>query len=67
MEPHVRELEFCTYCPKMCRHSCPVSNALGHETLDRVAAKLADQTEETYFRTIDEAGIKHYRRECLGR
>lgn len=25
-------LEYCTYCPKMCRHSCPVSNASGRET-----------------------------------
>lgn len=33
MEKHVREIEYCTYCPKMCRHVCPVSNALGVETL----------------------------------
>ncbi len=33
MERTVRELEYCTYCPKMCRHTCPVSNALGVETL----------------------------------
>jgi Fe-S oxidoreductase len=33
MEPFVKELEYCTYCPKMCRHSCPKSNALGNETL----------------------------------
>ena len=25
------QLEHCTYCPKMCRHACPVSNADGHE------------------------------------
>ncbi|MCB9557550.1 MAG: (Fe-S)-binding protein [Deltaproteobacteria bacterium] len=29
---HKRELELCTYCPKLCRHSCPVSNATGRET-----------------------------------
>jgi Fe-S oxidoreductase len=33
METTVRELEYCTYCPKMCRHVCPVSNAIGNETL----------------------------------
>jgi Fe-S oxidoreductase len=33
MERYARELEYCTYCPKMCRHSCPVSNAVGSETL----------------------------------
>jgi hypothetical protein len=31
---------------------------LTRETLDRVAEKLADQTEEAYFRTIDEANIQ---------
>lgn len=27
-----RQLDYCTYCPKMCRHSCPVSTASGRET-----------------------------------
>ncbi|MFH1130889.1 MAG: (Fe-S)-binding protein, partial [Pseudomonadota bacterium] len=30
---HTQELEYCTYCPKLCRHSCPVSNATGSETV----------------------------------
>jgi len=25
------QTEKCTYCPKMCRHACPVSNASAHE------------------------------------
>ena len=33
MERYIRDLEYCTYCPKMCRHCCPVSNALGNESL----------------------------------
>ncbi len=33
MDWYVKQLEYCTYCPKMCRHVCPVSNALGNETL----------------------------------
>ncbi|HUH01619.1 MAG TPA: (Fe-S)-binding protein [Kofleriaceae bacterium] len=28
-----KQLDYCTYCPKMCRHSCPVSAATGRETL----------------------------------
>jgi Fe-S oxidoreductase len=32
LEPET-QLEYCTYCPKMCRHACPVSNAAGIETL----------------------------------
>ncbi|HEX6837232.1 MAG TPA: (Fe-S)-binding protein [Polyangia bacterium] len=26
-------LSYCTYCPKLCRHTCPVSNAEAKETL----------------------------------
>jgi hypothetical protein len=33
-------------------------DALTREALDRVAEKLAEQTEEVYFRTIDEANIQ---------
>lgn len=27
-----KQLDYCSYCPKMCRHACPVSSASGHET-----------------------------------
>src|SRR4051812_28920989 len=27
-----RQLDDCTFCPKMCRHACPVSTASGRET-----------------------------------
>jgi Fe-S oxidoreductase len=30
---HVRELDNCTYCPKLCRFACPVAVADGSETL----------------------------------
>jgi fumarate reductase (CoM/CoB) subunit B len=33
MERYVKQLEYCTYCPKMCRHACPVGGSLGCETL----------------------------------
>jgi Fe-S oxidoreductase len=35
MPPPDREtsLTYCTYCPKLCRHTCPVSNATARETL----------------------------------
>src|SRR5262245_40649814 len=26
-------LSYCTYCPKLCRHSCPVSNVEARETV----------------------------------
>ena len=28
-----RQLDDCTFCPKMCRHACPVSTTTGRETL----------------------------------
>lgn len=28
-----KQLDYCTFCPKMCRLACPVSNASGRETL----------------------------------
>jgi hypothetical protein len=39
---------------------------LTREALDRVAEKLAGQTEEVYFRTIDEAGIRVMLVDVLG-
>lgn len=33
IEDHVRDLEYCTFCPKLCRHVCPVSTAVGNEAL----------------------------------
>lgn len=27
-----KEIEYCTYCPKLCRFACPVANATGNET-----------------------------------
>lgn len=32
LEPHRTELENCAFCPKLCRHSCPVSTVEGRET-----------------------------------
>jgi Fe-S oxidoreductase len=31
--PALTHLEYCTYCPKMCRHACPVSTTTGLETV----------------------------------
>ncbi len=39
---------------------------LTREALDRAAEKLADQTEQAYFRTIDEAGIQAMLVDVLG-
>jgi Fe-S oxidoreductase len=30
--PTLTHLEYCTYCPKMCRHACPVSTTDGRES-----------------------------------
>lgn len=31
-ESVAQQLDYCTFCPKMCRHACPVSTATGCET-----------------------------------
>ena len=31
-ESVAKQLDYCTFCPKMCRHACPVSTASGRET-----------------------------------
>ena len=31
-ESVAKQLDNCTFCPKMCRHACPVSTASGKET-----------------------------------
>src|SRR5258706_9945070 len=31
-ESVARQLDYCTFCPKMCGHACPVSTASGRET-----------------------------------
>jgi Fe-S oxidoreductase len=54
-------LTYCTYCPKLCRHTCPVSNAEAKETLtprDKMATmrligrgevpRTVEQTEPLY-------------------
>lgn len=28
-----RQLDYCTFCPKMCRHACPVSTTTGRESV----------------------------------
>ncbi|MCA9583240.1 MAG: (Fe-S)-binding protein, partial [Myxococcales bacterium] len=32
VKPHAREHTYCAFCPKLCRHTCPVSTAEGRET-----------------------------------
>jgi Fe-S oxidoreductase len=32
VDPHDKEHTYCTYCPKLCRHACPVSTVEGRET-----------------------------------
>lgn len=33
LNAHADALELCTYCPKLCRHVCPVAQATGNESL----------------------------------
>jgi len=53
-----KQLDYCTFCPKMCRHACPVSTTTGRETLipqakmDRLN-KLRSGVEEWKTETSD--------------
>jgi Fe-S oxidoreductase len=48
-----KQLDYCTFCPKMCRHACPVSTATGRETyipqvkMDRLNQLRLGRTEWT--------------------
>jgi Fe-S oxidoreductase len=49
-------LSYCTYCPKLCRHTCPVSNAEARETLtprDKMATMRLIQRAEVP-RTVEQ-------------
>jgi dimethylglycine catabolism B len=47
----VRQLDDCTFCPKMCRHACPVSTASGRET--HIPQAKMDQLNQLRLRRGD--------------
>jgi Fe-S oxidoreductase len=50
-------LSYCTYCPKLCRHTCPVSNAEARESLtprDKMATMRLLQLGEV-SRTVEQS------------
>lgn len=67
-------LDYCTYCPKMCRHACPVSTASGRETLTPQAKMSAlnlarkghaPMTRETLEPIYGCTGCRHCTEYCL--
>lgn len=48
-------LEYCTYCPKMCRHACPVSTATARETWTPQAKMSALNLARKGFAAFDAA------------
>src|SRR5262249_26771071 len=71
-----RQLDYCTFCPKMCRHACPVSTASGRETyipqvkMDRLnqlrlgrAGWTADASDPLWACT----GCRHFTLDCAPR
>jgi Fe-S oxidoreductase len=67
-------LEYCTYCPKMCRHACPVSTATGRETVTPQAKMSAlnlarkghaPMTRETLEPIYACTGCRHCTEYCL--
>jgi Fe-S oxidoreductase len=68
-----REIEYCTYCPKLCRFSCPVANASCSETytpwgrqslLHLVGIGKQEFTREVALATYHCASCLHCREYC---
>jgi len=53
-----KEIEYCTYCPKLCRFCCPVGNASGNET-------LTPWGRQTLLHLVGEGAIKWGREVAL--
>jgi len=70
LKSHRRDLAYCARCPKMCRSSCPVSEATGNEAHTPHAKMGAAWHHLTELRHLDEsAGASLYAcldcRRCL--
>ncbi|HTL34418.1 MAG TPA: (Fe-S)-binding protein [Kofleriaceae bacterium] len=68
-----RQLDYCTFCPKMCRHACPVSTASGRETyipqvkmdrLNQLRLGRSPWTEETTDPLYACTGCRHCTMYC---
>ncbi len=53
--PHAHELDNCTYCPKLCRFSCPTAAASGNEALVPRQLMLTASLERKGGRALDES------------
>jgi len=61
LEPHAHALELCTYCPKMCRLSCPVAEATGREsTIPWALMGLADHVRKGHLALTPEVARSFY-------
>lgn len=58
MHPHGAAYRTCTYCPKVCRFACPVSEATHQESTSTWAKMNAADFVERGMRPIDEASSK---------
>jgi alkyldihydroxyacetonephosphate synthase len=61
LAPHAHELDNCTYCPKLCRFSCPVAVADGSETLTPRQLMLTASLDRRGARPLDaDAALRLY-------
>lgn len=54
MSDHAKAYEYCTFCPKMCRFACPVSEATHGEAVSTWGKMTAAHLVETGQRRLDE-------------
>ena len=58
MKQHSQAYTYCTYCPKICRFSCPVSEATASESLSAWGKMNAANQVNTGQRAMDEGASK---------
>ena len=58
LKQHSQAYTYCTYCPKICRFSCPVSEATASESLSAWGKMTAANRVNTDQRPMDEGASK---------
>ncbi len=65
LTPHAQAYRYCAYCPKMCRFSCPVSEAVPNESLSAWGKMNAAHLVNSGARPLDE-GTSRAVHACTG-
>ncbi len=75
LKEYKREIEYCTFCPRLCRFECPTALAEGNETytptskmtlvyLTEMASEKPEEVKEAFYMCVD---CRHCMTPCLHR